>query len=53
MSELITINPATGEEDELLAVGTWDEMAELRDETIQDSEDTGGEWPILMIQPAQ
>jgi len=55
--ELIELDPATGEEDQLLGTGTWKQMAKHRDEMLEElAEDWDSEratWPVLMIQPAQ
>lgn len=53
MYELITIDPATGDEEDLLGTGTWDEMAEAMAEAAQDDEDAGGDGLWMRVQPAQ
>lgn len=57
--ELIELDPATGEEDQLVATGTWDAMeahlADVIDEAEGEWEDgflAAEAWPWYRIQPA-
>lgn len=57
--ELIEIDPATGEEDQVLATGTWAKCQARFEDNVNemqaDVEDTDGHasWGWLRIQPAQ
>jgi hypothetical protein len=52
MSELIVIDPATGEELELLATGTRERMERAREEFL-DEEDNSHTPEELVVQPAK
>lgn len=49
-AELIEINRETGNEESLLCTGSWEEMVEIMEDSIQEAEDAGHDHPTLMIQ---
>jgi hypothetical protein len=55
--ELVELDPATGEEDQLLGTGTWKAMERHRDEILEELEEdwdsSRAGWPVLVIQPQQ
>lgn len=53
MYELIEINPETGEEDQLICQGNWDDLETAMDEAVEAAEDDGYDTPWLRIQPAE
>jgi hypothetical protein len=53
MFELVVIDTETGDEAELLCQGTFDQMTEAMEDSIQDNEDTGGDWQAMRIQPVK
>lgn len=55
--ELIEIDPATGEEDQLISTGSFEKMSWhmqgiIEEVSLQLDEDVEITWPWLMIQPA-
>ncbi len=56
MFELVEMDPATGQEDQLIAEGSLRRMIAHRDEILEelatDWDDERATWPVLIIQPA-
>lgn len=50
--ELVVIDRETGEEEELMGIGSLQSLERLRDSTYEQAEDDGYDIPWMRIQPA-